>query len=122
MRYREVVEEMSQGSLPAASKVFVLSRDNYTCQMCGATTTDLDPYERKQVRLQVGFRVPLSEGGNSAAQNLRTLCSSCAEGLETAPYIPRPAVSDLLKLLLRCSPSDIQTLQASLSRSLQKHF
>jgi hypothetical protein len=122
MRYRVSVKKMSGGSITNARVALVLRRDSYTCQMCGATTTDLDPYDRKYVRLQVGFRVPPSEGGSNATTNLRTLCSSCAEGLVTAPYLPRLTISQLLNLLENSSPSDLKTLQTSLQRSLRAHI
>lgn len=44
----------------------VYERDNYTCQECGA---------RKN--LTVDHVVPESKGGETTADNLRTLCRSC---------------------------------------------
>lgn len=43
-----------------------LSRDGHQCQKCGSTTS-----------LSVHHIIPLSEGGDSTAANLRVLCHSC---------------------------------------------
>lgn len=50
----------------------ILTRDNFTCQLCGATAkTDI---------LEVDHITPLSEGGTHEPDNLRTLCNSCNVG------------------------------------------
>lgn len=51
----------------------VLKRDNFKCQICGATQKD-------GVTLQVDHIVPVSKGGTSVIENLRTLCSRCNIG------------------------------------------
>ena len=50
-------------------KAAVLSRDNYTCQICGA----------QQVKLQVHHIRFRSQGGSDSMENLTTLCKDCHE-------------------------------------------
>lgn len=52
---------------------YVLFRDNYTCQCCGAHAT-----KKKEVRLHVHHLESRKTGGN-APSNLITLCDSCHE-------------------------------------------
>ena len=51
----------------------VLKRDNYTCQICGATVKD-------GVKLHVDHIIPVSEGGKTVMSNLQTLCDRCNLG------------------------------------------
>ena len=50
-------------------KAAVLSRDNYTCQICGAQHTQLQVHH-------IRFR---SQGGSNSMENLTTLCKDCHE-------------------------------------------
>lgn len=51
----------------------VLKRDNYTCQICGATAKD-------GAKLHVDHIIPVSEGGKTTMSNLQTLCDRCNIG------------------------------------------
>lgn len=51
----------------------VLRRDNFRCQICGATQED-------GVKLHVDHIVPVSRGGRTEMGNLRTLCERCNMG------------------------------------------
>lgn len=51
----------------------VLSRDNWTCQYCGAKASD-------GVRLHVDHIVPVSRGGKTVLDNLVTACEKCNLG------------------------------------------
>ena len=46
----------------------VLQRDQYHCLACGSTAN-----------LTIAHILPVSRGGNSAIENLQTLCASCAK-------------------------------------------
>lgn len=48
----------------------ILERDNFTCQICGATPTDSS-------QLHVDHIIPKSKGGSNMPSNLQTLCASC---------------------------------------------
>ena len=51
----------------------VLKRDNYTCQICGATSKD-------GAKLHVDHIIPVSKGGKTIMSNLQTLCERCNLG------------------------------------------
>jgi hypothetical protein len=53
----------------------VLSRDRFTCQQCGAS-----PAKMMGVELHVDHIVAWSKGGETAMENLQTLCSKCNLG------------------------------------------
>lgn len=50
----------------------IKERDNYTCQMCGASTMD-----QSLLLLEVDHILPISKGGLSTTDNLQTLCWKC---------------------------------------------
>jgi hypothetical protein len=58
--------------VPASTRLSVLRRDNYVCQICGASGVG--------VRLHVDHIVPRSRGGVDEERNLRTLCADCNLG------------------------------------------
>ena len=51
----------------------VFRRDNYRCQICGATALDA-------VCLEVDHKNPVANGGGDEMSNLWTLCFSCNRG------------------------------------------
>lgn len=51
----------------------VLKRDNFTCQICGATKKD-------GAKLHVDHIIPVSKGGKTTMDNLQTLCDRCNIG------------------------------------------
>ncbi len=51
----------------------VLKRDNFTCQICGATNKD-------GAKLEVDHIIPVSKGGKTVMNNLQTLCDRCNKG------------------------------------------
>ena len=60
---------------------YVLHRDGYTCQCCGAHPTD-----KKAVKLRVHHLESRKTGGN-APNNLITLCASCHAKLHTGEIV-----------------------------------
>lgn len=62
----------------------VLHRDSRTCQMCGADESCRCPYNNKQISLFIRIIKPEAEGGMPDENNLRTICSTCADGLKSA--------------------------------------
>jgi hypothetical protein len=78
------------------TRAFVLDRNGFTCQMCGAVAGEPHPYDpSRKTRLHIGHIVDKSMGGTDDATNLRAICSVCNEGASNAT-LTRP---DLLKLL-----------------------
>lgn len=51
----------------------VMRRDGFRCQLCGATAKD-------GYKLHVDHIIPVSKGGRTEMQNLRTLCERCNMG------------------------------------------
>ena len=48
----------------------VLMRDNYTCQICGATV-------KNGAKLEIDHIIPQSKGGTNDESNLQVLCQQC---------------------------------------------
>jgi 5-methylcytosine-specific restriction endonuclease McrA len=61
-------------------RAVVFDRNGFTCQMCGLTPGDIDPYTGRKVRLHVGHIKDRNLGGKDELSNLRTLCSTCNQG------------------------------------------
>lgn len=55
-----------------SDRFFVLSRDRFTCQYCGAKAPD--------VTLHIDHVIPYSRGGTSSPENLKTACADCNLG------------------------------------------
>ncbi len=78
------------------TRAYVLDRNGFTCQMCGAVAGEPHPYDpSRKTRLHLGHIIDKSMGGTDDPSNLRAICSVCNEGASNAT-LTRP---DLLKLL-----------------------
>jgi hypothetical protein len=89
------------------TRAFVLDRNGFTCQMCGAAAGEPHPTKPSmKTRLHIGHIKDLSEGGSSESQNLRALCSVCNEGAQNIT-LPRP---EFIKLIaqVRRARGDVQ--------------
>ena len=63
------------------TRAFVLDRNGFTCQMCGAVAGEIHPYNpQRKTRLHIGHVIDKSQGGSDDPSNLRALCSICNEG------------------------------------------
>jgi hypothetical protein len=93
------------------TRAYVLDRNGFTCQMCGAVAGEPHPYDQagRKTRLHIGHIIDKSMGGTDEASNLRAICSVCNEGARNLT-LPRP---DWIKLAaqIRRAPGDVQ-LQA----------
>jgi HNH endonuclease len=88
------------------TRAFVLDRNGFTCQMCGATAGESHPYDpRRKTRLHIGHIVDKSQGGTDEASNLRALCSVCNEGASNLT-LERPSATKLLVQTRRAKGSD----------------
>jgi 5-methylcytosine-specific restriction endonuclease McrA len=67
-------------NISAKLRAEVLDRNGFTCQMCGLTPGDIDPYTGRKVRLHIGHIKDKNLGGKDELSNLRTLCSTCNQG------------------------------------------
>ncbi|MBT9331321.1 HNH endonuclease [Paracidobacterium acidisoli] len=66
--------------ISAKLRAEVLDRNGFTCQMCGLTPGDIDPFTRRKVRLHIGHIKDKNLGGKDELSNLRALCSTCNQG------------------------------------------
>ncbi|MCL4502888.1 MAG: HNH endonuclease [Deltaproteobacteria bacterium] len=66
--------------ISARLRAAVLDRNGFTCQMCGLSPGDIDPYTGRKVRLHIGHIKDRSLGGKDELSNLRALCSTCNQG------------------------------------------
>jgi len=98
---------------------YVLERNGYTCQMCGLAAGDPDPYDPyRTVRLTIGHIIDKSKGGSDEQGNLRTVCSTCNEGLQnTSP--PKPDRLHLLIQIRRATIDDQLYVLEWLERKFQ---
>jgi HNH endonuclease len=87
-------------------RAFVLDRNGFTCQMCGAVAGEDHPYDPgRKTRLHIGHVIDKSMGGSDAASNLRAICSICNEGAANLT-LDRPSAQKLLIQVRRATNSD----------------
>ena len=85
------------------TRAFVLDRNGFTCQMCGATAGEEHPYDRgRKTRLHIGHIIDKSEGGTDTPDNLRAICSVCNEGASNIT-LARPSELKLLAQVRRAT-------------------
>ena len=88
------------------TRAFVLDRNGYTCQMCGAVASEPHPYEpHRKTRLHIGHIIDKSQGGSDDPANLRALCSVCNEGASNLT-LDRPSAMKLLMQVRRARGVD----------------
>ncbi len=88
------------------TRAFVLDRNGFTCQMCGAVAGEPHPYDpSRKTRLHIGHIVDKSQGGIDDASNLRALCSVCNEGASNLT-LERPSAQKLLIQVRRAKGGD----------------
>lgn len=56
-------------SIPQEIRQYILGRNNFQCQSCGASSQNL--------ALQIDHIIPLAKGGTNDLSNLQVLCQSC---------------------------------------------
>jgi HNH endonuclease len=88
------------------TRAFVLDRNGFTCQMCGAVAGEPHPYDStRKTRLHLGHIIDKSQGGADEASNLRALCSVCNEGASNLT-LERPSAQKLLTQIRRARGID----------------
>jgi len=96
----------SRPDISKETRAFVLERDRFTCEMCGAGSNE--PHQddaRQKTRIQIGRILAKSMGGGNDASNLRAICSVCNEGLRNLA-LDRPSARKLLIQLRRATGED----------------
>jgi len=87
-------------------RAFVLDRNGFTCQMCGAVAGEPHSHDpSRKTRLHIGHIIDKSMGGTDDPSNLRTLCSVCNEGAANLT-LDRPSHEKLLIQIRRATGAD----------------
>ena len=87
-------------------RAYVLDRNGFTCQMCGAVAGEPHPYDStRRTRLHIGHIVDKSMGGTDDPGNLRAICSVCNEGASNLT-LDRPSHEKLLIQIRRATGAD----------------
>ena len=88
------------------TRAYVLDRNGFTCQKCGAVAGEPHPYDStRKTRLHIGHIIDKSKGGSDEPANLRAICSVCNEGAQNATLI-RPDLKQLLIQIRRATSAD----------------
>lgn len=88
------------------TRAYVLDRNGFTCQMCGAVAGEPHPYDpSRRTRLHIGHIIDKSMGGTDTPSNLRAICSICNEGASNLT-LDRPSYEKLLIQVRRASGAD----------------
>jgi len=100
------------------TRAFVLDRNGFTCQMCGAVAGEVHPFDAsRKTRLHIGHIIDKSLGGSDEPANLRAICSVCNEGASNIT-LQRPGLAKLLVQVRRATTLD----QRAVLVWLQKKF
>lgn len=92
--------------LSKEARAFVLDRNGFTCQMCGAVAGEPHPYDSsRKTRLHIGHVIDKSMGGNDEPGNLKAICSVCNEGAANIT-LQRPDLKKLLVQIRRATAAD----------------
>ena len=99
------------------TRAYVLDRNGFTCQMCGAVAGEPHPYDpTRRTRLHLGHVIDKSLGGTDDASNLRAICSVCNEGASNLT-LQRPRADKLLVQIRRApSPDQLEVLKWLVSK------
>lgn len=88
------------------TRAYVLDRNGFTCQMCGAAAGEPHPYDiGRKTRLQIGHILDKSMGGTDEPSNLRAICSVCNEGASNLT-LNRPEAIKLIAQVRRAPTKD----------------
>ena len=106
LNMRQLCTQWEKQGISKELRAYVLGRDAFTCQMCGADASEPHPdYPSRKMRLHVGHIVHKLIGGTDLPGNLRTVCSVCYEGAKNL-IIDRPSRQELLIQLRRATGTD----------------
>ncbi len=111
-------EPAFERAISKETRAYVLDRNGFTCQMCGAVAGEPHPYDpTRKTRLHIGHVIDKSQGGDDEPANLRALCSVCNEGASNLT-LDRPSAQKLLIQVRRAKADD----QLELLKWLVKKF
>lgn len=70
---RQYIIKKERSKMSNSFRYKILKRDSFKCQICGSSAKD-------GVKLHVDHIIPVSKGGRTVKNNLRTLCDRCNLG------------------------------------------
>jgi len=98
-------------------RVEIFERNGFTCQYCGATKGDPDPYcDTKKLTLHIDHKIPIAQGGKSSKDNLRVLCSACNAGRSNI-QMPTETARNILAQIRKLSREDKKQVFEALKKS-----
>lgn len=101
------------------TRAYVIDRNGFTCQMCGAVAGELHPYDpSRKTRLHIGHIIDKSAGGSDEPANLRAICSVCNEGASNIT-LQRPDLKKLLVQVRRATALDQKELLLWLKKKFE---
>lgn len=101
------------------TRAFVLDRNGFTCQMCGAVAGEPHAYDpSRKTRLHLGHIIDKSAGGSDEPANLRAICSVCNEGASNIT-LQRPDLNKLLVQVRRATAQDQRELLLWLKKKFE---
>lgn len=107
--------------ISASTRSYVLARNGYTCQQCGAGAGEPHPDNSgRKTRLHIGHIVDKSMGGSDEPGNLRAVCSVCNEGASNQTLDP-PSRIKLMTQVRRAAVADQLALLDWLKAKYSKH-
>lgn len=96
-------EPAFERAISKETRSYVLDRNGFTCQMCGAVAGEPHPYDStRKTRLHIGHIIDKSQGGTDDRGNLRAICSVCNEGASNLT-LERPSSLNLLAQVRRAT-------------------
>ncbi len=99
-------EPAFERNISKETRAFVLDRNGFTCQMCGAVAGEPHPQDaNRKTRLHIGHIIDKSMGGADEPSNLHALCSLCNEGAANITQT-RPSQLRLLTDIRRATKAD----------------
>lgn len=102
------------------TRAFVIDRNGYTCQMCGAVAGEPHPYDpSRRTRLHIGHVIDKSMGGNDEPTNLKAVCSVCNEGAANIT-LQRPDILKLMTQVRRATATDQRAVLAWLKTKFKQ--
>lgn len=103
------------------TRAYVLDRNGFTCQMCGAVAGEPHPDDpSRRTRLHLGHIIDKSLGGSDDASNLRAICSLCNEGASNLT-LERPRAQKLLVQIRRAPSADQLEVLSWLQNKFPNH-
>ena len=95
----------SATAAPKSIRLFVLDRDSWTCQWCGATEGVDYPDSPEIARIKVGTLVGPQVQERFQPEYLRTVCQRCFVGLRSIPFA-RPSLIQILRAIRSANAED----------------